>query len=619
MSALDALAEAWGILPRFHDLSGIERPTAPETKRALLRANGVDAETDAQAAEALAETHAFPPPRETVVPVGTVLAPEGDWWLTLEDGTETEGRGRIPALPSGLHVLDTQAGTVLVIAAPTTAPSVEQVAGRPRLWGVNAALYGMRAAGNGGFGNFADLARAAQALAAHGADFVGINPVHAIGWADRQTRSPYSPTHRGFLDTAHIALDGAGPGPDGETVDRVAFLHGHRDRLEAEYAAFAGDDGFERFRTEGGDPLHTFALYEALSETHGADWRRWPPPLQDRDSPEVATAAQNLADRIRFHQWLQWHAETQLAQAQGAARAAGMGLGLYLDLAVGARRGGAESWCEQGSTARGVSLGAPPDHFAPDGQDWGLSVYGPHRLAGLCYAPWRRIVRAAMRHAGVLRIDHVLGLARGYWIPDDGSPGGYVRQSFDTLLALVAIEAERAGTVVIGEDLGLVPDGFREALGARGLYGYSVLQYERDGEGRLRDPAHTRADVLLCFGTHDTPTLRGFREGRDIGWWRRLGWIDDGRETEARAQRARDVETLYGFGGVHAALAAAPAAMVSVQMDDLCDEAEAQNLPGTVGEHPNWQRRCSVPVEGLADDPALRETGEIMRRHGRGR
>ena len=607
-AALDALADRYGIIPEFRDLSGATQQTSPETKRALLRASGIAADTDAGLVEALAEARETSPPREVIVPSGAGYLPDGDWRLLLEDGTEAEGRGTIPALPSGLHVLQVDDETIHLIAAPDTCPSVEKATGRTRVWGVNAPLYGLRSGDNGGFGNFRDLGRAAEALAGHGAAFIGINPVHAIGWTDRETRSPYSPTHRGFLDYAHVAMDGLGPGPEGEFADRLAFLRDHRDRLETMFATFSGDDRFDSFRTNGGDELTAFARHEALTEQHGADWRSWP---QD---PGPAPA-----DRVRFHMWLQWRADMQLRAAQERARRAGMAFGLYLDLAVGARRYGAESRCGGDAVARGVSLGAPPDHLGPDGQNWQLMAYAPRKLAERRYAPWRQVVRRAMRHAGILRIDHVLGLARSYWIPDDGSPGGYVRQPMDTFLALLAIEAERTGTVIIGEDLGLVPDGLRAALAARGLYGCSVLQYERDGEGRLRDPRASRRDALLAFGTHDTPTMRGFRQGRDIDWWRRLGWIDADGEARARARRATDIGALDGFGDVHAAMAASPAAMLSVQMDDLSGEVEAQNLPGTVDGHPNWQRRCRVPVEGMRDDPVLRETGTIMDSNGRGR
>lgn len=637
-AALDALAEACGILPGFRDLGGTTRPTSPDTQRALLRANGVAVDSEAMVAEALAATRAEARarvhPREIVVRRGEAVAVAIDmpseWRLVPEDapGIATEGRasGRIvlPPLPSGVHALTIGAETIRLIAAPPSCPSVESVAGRPRVWGATAALYGLHSARGRGVGDFEDLARAAEAFAGQGAAFLGINPVHSLGWADHETISPYSPSHRGFLNTAHIAVEG-GTVQAGDFIDYAAQGPAYRARLEAEYAAFGDDAAFDAFREARGEALATFALYEAISETHGPDWRDWPAALRSRDPAALAGATAQHAPRIRFHAWLQWRADAQLADAQARATGAGMGLGLYLDLAVGPRRGGAESWCEQGATAAGVSLGAPPDHLSPDGQNWQLAAFAPAKLAAQDYRPLRRIIAEAMRHAGVLRIDHVLGLNRSHWIPDDGSPGGYIRQPFQALLAVIAIEAERAGTVVIGEDLGLVPDGFRETLGARGFYSYSVLQYEKDGKGAFRAPDTMRPNSLVCFGTHDTPTLRGFCEGRDIEWWHRLGWIDAAAEARAQKDRAKDHRALAAIDpaakdvktGIHTAMAASPVAMVSVQLDDLCDQVEAQNLPGTIDEHPNWRRRCPVPVERLGNDPDLRALGETMRAAGR--
>jgi 4-alpha-glucanotransferase len=236
-----------------------------------------------------------------------------------------------------------------------------------------------------------------------------------------------------------------------------------------------------------------------------------------------------------------------------------------------------------------------------------------------------------MRHAGLIRIDHVIGLMRSFWIPDDGTPGAYVRYPLDAMLAIVAIEAEAAASVVIGEDLGLVPRGLRARLARAGVYGYSVLQYEKDDTGAFRDPAALRRHSLACFGTHDTPTLRGFAAGRDIDWWRRLGWIDADGEARARSARKRDVAALAWLGGgeskspealadaAHDALARGAPALAQVQLDDALGAVEAQNLPGTVDAHPNWRRRAPVPVEALATDDHLARIGATMRAAGRGR
>ena len=308
-------------------------------------------------------------------------------------------------------------------------------------------------------------------------------------------------------------------------------------------------------------------------------------------------------------------------------------LGLYLDLAVGARLGGAESWGRSSASATGVSLGAPPDQLSPAGQNWQLAAFAPRKLQEGRYAAFRQILAKTLRHCGVLRIDHALGLSRSFWIPEDGSPGGYIRQPFEALMAVIAIEAQRAGAVIVGEDLGLVPPGFRDAMADGGLCGYTVLQYEKDSKGRFLPTGHLRAQSLACFGTHDTPTLRGFWEGRDIGWWQKLGWIDaeqaeaaqKTREDEKRQllapSKAQTQDPAQELGdmsdAIHRRLAKAPSALVAAQLDDILTVAEAQNLPGTVYEHPNWRRRYPLTISQIAASDALAKTSQIMTEAGR--
>jgi 4-alpha-glucanotransferase len=352
--------------------------------------------------------------------------------------------------------------------------------------------------------------------------------------------------------------------------------------------------------------LQTFAQFEVLSKNFGTDWRDWP------NDPAVPPKEQ-----LGFHMWLQWVADTQLGRAQTRAVAAGMPLGLYLDLAVGPRRDGAESWCERDAIAQGVSVGAPPDHLSPEGQNWDLAAFAPRKLQAQRYAPLRRILSQTMHHAGVIRIDHVLGLNRSFWLPDDGSPGAYIRQPFEALLAVIKIEAERHNCLVIGEDLGLVPDGFRDTMRGHGFYGYSVLQYERDDHGGFRDPHSGAEQVLSCFATHDTPTVNGFATGRDIDWWAKLGWIDAPEAKHAQARRHDEITAIAHDGDfrthVHTLLARSNAALVAVQLDDVLGSVEAQNLPGTIDEHPNWRRKYTSPLEGLAHDDRLTATASIMR------
>lgn len=665
-AALDALAAACGVLPEFIDLWGQERVTPPDTKRALLRANGLAVDSDAMLEEALADlrqrdrTRIAPPEVVGVAGTPTIIETRGpvEWRVLLEEGGLHEGSAEgpitLPPLPDGVHDLvlsrPGQHQRVTLILAPARLPSVPSVTGQDRIWGVTAALYGLRSGRTAGLGDYEDLARLAETFGQVGAGFLGVNPVHNWGWATPEAISPYSPSHRGYLNTAHIAVDCV-PGLDthpearricaevqgaagqGALIDYAAATGAVRRALTKLYALFQSSApapaqaAFDRFRAAGGDGLDRFAQFEALSERHGGDWRDWPEALHDMSLPSVVSEAAPLAKRRAFHMWLQWVADHQLNAAQTRAQAAGMLPGLYLDLAVGPRRGGAETWSERDMVADGVSIGAPPDQLSPGGQAWALAAMSPVKLARTRYRGLRGILRRTMRHAGILRIDHVLGFNRSFWLPDDGSPGAYMRQPMQALLAITAIEAARAGTVVVGEDLGLVPPGFRESMAERGVYGYSVLQFEKDDNGRFRPPEDLRPQSLACFATHDTPTLNGYWSGADIGWWRRLGWgaADAGDDLIARRETEKQalLDAIGPTGGqdvfcrVHAALARSPAAMVAVQLDDLLGVTEAQNLPGTTDEHPNWRRRYETPVEAIAASANVRVAADLMQGAGR--
>lgn len=667
-AALKALADRVGIFPEYRDLSDTVRPTSPETQRALLRANGLAVETASEVRETLsksdAEDAARLMPPECVVPsrASHVLdVPAGaEWTVVLESGEQaaagrSTGQVRMPPLPSGVHELQLKSGalaqTVLLIAAPPRLPGLETL-GVSKAWGVVGTIYGLRSERDFGLGDYSDLGDISSVLGHSGAAFYGINPVHALGWNYSDTVSPYSPSHRAFLNAGHLAPDllaeqcgclsmaavvAEASGPvealrGSEVVDYAGHDALLRHLLERLFTLFETDapnpvkEAFQTFCSAEGQSLSDFALFEALSETLGPDWRSWPDGAQD-----VARQEPPPLRRLAFHKWLQWLSDRQLDAAQQKAIQAGMPLGLYLDLAVGARLGGAESWCEQGSIADGVSIGAPPDHLSPAGQNWNLTAYAPRKLAQKRYAPFRHMVARIMRHCGLLRIDHALGLTRSYWIPDDGSPGGYIRQPFEIFAALIAIEAERANTLVVGEDLGLVPDGLREQLDDLGFYGYSVLQFEKT-DGVPNDPASLRPRSLACFGTHDTPTLRGFYEGVDIDWWARLGWIAPEEKPGKLAERARDVDAFTavappayrdtsaaeGFrDAMHATLAHSPAALVAVQLDDVLGERQAQNIPSTTTEHPNWLRRSPLSIKDIESVDGLKDLRAIMQDGGR--
>jgi 4-alpha-glucanotransferase len=646
---LAQLAKAHGIFQSYRDMQGQERVARPDTLRALLAANGIAAETASQVRESLAEYHARKKdrhcPEDVIVESRrqTTLAfrAAASWQLRCEDSDDVQASGgttetiELPALASGVYLLQTGREQVRVIAAPARAPGVSGKA--TRIWGLNMALYGLRSERNLGLGDLSDLAEMTRIAGQAGADFVGINPVHARGNSNAGF-SPYSPSHRGNFNTAHIAVD-AIPGLQASPAARRVLseagavsaalraaphveyeLHKatHQRLLGALYEVFLVEAPervraeLATFRQARGDELTRFARFEALAEQFGEEWRTWPLRAEEEANPK----------REDFHTWLQWIADHQLERAGHAAQDNGLALGLYLDLAVGARPDGAECWCEQGTIASKVSIGAPPDHLNPEGQNWNLAAYSPRKLAAQNYRPFRRLLSATMRHAGIVRIDHVLGLHRSFWIPDDGSPGGYVRQPFAELLAILKIEAERNGTVVIGEDLGLVPQGFRKTMRDNGIHGYSVMQYERDGTGKLRRARSASKQVLSCFSTHDTPTVRGFEIGRDIDWWDRLGWIDEEQRARAETQRRKDVAELCEqcpkddfTVTVHALLARSPAMMVTAQLDDALGHEEAQNLPGTIDEHMNWRRKYDVTIEMLPEDDRFRALANVMNEH----
>lgn len=684
IESLNALAGHFGIHHSYNDFDGNLIHTSVETQLALLRANGLQLDNDAMIAEALeayvaAENDRWYP-RELITGMGfgyeCNFGLGARWSIELDERVSEEEKLSLssgalsgvadthislPPLPAGIHDLICEVGdrieTVTIICAPLQAPSIESFGGKRRIWGLNTALYGMRSARNSGLGDYEDLANLAEFTHELGGSFVGINPVHALGFAEPHAISPYSPSHRGFFNTQHIATDRI-PGltntpqarsimqavavqwaelRNSEQVEYIQHRTCHNAALRDYYTLFlqhaelTAHQQFQEFVEQRGAYLQRFALFEALAEQFGQDWRDWPIELQNKEPDAIERESERLEARIRFHAWLQWVANSQLEYAQDRAKADGAGMGLYLDLAVGARHGGAESWCESESVAHGVSLGAPPDQLGPDGQNWGLMTYAPRKLAANKYKSLRHIYRAAMRHAGILRIDHVLGLNRSFWIPEDGSPGAYVSKPLDTLLAILSIESNTTKTAIIGEDLGLVPDGFREKVQARGIYGYSVLQYEKWPDGNFKHPNDLRQFSLACFSTHDTPTLKGYLTGRDIKWRDKLSKIEGRISHEALEHRERDVSALarlsdhtdgaegfdHLFDVVHGTLAASQVAMISVQLDDVLAQEEAQNLPGTIDDHPNWRRKCPLTVDELRSDPAFEVISKTMDDAGR--
>jgi 4-alpha-glucanotransferase len=628
--ALTDLARQAGIRASYIDQTRKRRRTGRETMRALLAAMGLPA-TESEAAEWLAEASA----RARLLPSYAVctpgaaprlgLEPDRTWCLRLEDGTEAEGRGpALPPLPLGLHSLDIGPDRVTLIVAPARLPLPA------RGWGAMLPLHALRPAASGGIGDYADLQTAGLALAQHGAGFLGLNPIHAGFPADPSGFSPYTPSHRRRLSALHVAVPGAAT-KGAALIDYAIEIPARMAALRAAYHAFieaGGDPAFEAFRREEGAPLQRFATHQALSERLGPYWRDWPAALQDPDSPATHEAAAELAEDVAFHAWGQWKAHSQLEQANAAMRDAGMRHGLYLDLAVGTHPSGAETWEDRDSFAFGASLGAPPDAFSKDGQAWGLAPFNPRALIAAGFKPLAETIRTQLRHAGALRIDHILGFDRAFWVPETGAPGAYVTMPRAAMLAILRLEAARAGAPIVGEDLGNVPRGIRAALAQGGILGCQVMMFERTDSG-FRAPYRYRPASMASFSTHDLPTWAGWRTGRDIAARETLDHID--ADTAAAAYKAREQEVaafdaLTGpFGEVpdssdamHAALAQSGSALVQLQIENVLEIAAQPNLPGTVDSYPNWRQRLPLGPQDLARDPRLARAAAIMHRAGRG-
>ncbi|MEX5729732.1 4-alpha-glucanotransferase [Rhodovulum iodosum] len=622
--ALYELARAVGVFIDYSDQMGVHRVAPPETLRAVLGAMGLAAGHEGEARDTLDRLRAAEAARplpdwvigEAGEPVTLRPARGGPWALRLEDGHELEGQAEdgmlhLPPLPLGRHRLTLGGHGTTILSAPARLPLP------PRGWGVTLPLYGL--AEGAGLGDYADLAAVVAGLARIGAGFVGLNPIHAGFPTDANNFSPYAPSSRRRFNIAHVPVDI--PGQPGAMIDYGAELPARLAALRAEFAASNPDaPDFAAFRRASGAGLARFATHQALSDRLGPYWCHWPDAYRSPDSAVVAEFAAAHAGEVTFHAWAQWRAEAHLAEVRRVAEAGGMAQGLYLDLAVGVNPAGAETWAAPDQFARGVSLGAPPDAFAADGQTWGLAPFNPRALLAQGFAPLAETLAAQLRFAGMLRIDHILGFERAFWVPEGGLPGTYVAMPRDALMAVARIEAARVGAVIVGEDLGNIPEGLRAAMDASGLLGCRVAMFERDwhGDGHFLPPEAYPDTVLASFSTHDLPTWAGWCAARDIDWHQQLGHIDGHAAEGARAGRAHEVQLFRdALGGgeadaLHAFLGRTPARLVAVQAEDVLGLDEQANLPGTVHEHPNWRRRLPVGAAALAADPRMRRTAEIL-------
>lgn len=511
------------------------------------------------------------------------------------------------------------------------------------VWGVTCALYGLRSKRNWGMGDFEDLAELCEIMAAKGADFIGINPVHALFPSAPHLYAPYSPSSREFLNVMFIAPDKIPDLPKDyeidlnglHSIDPVNYTAVYPRKMKAFEAAFKvfqtlpkthkRQKEFAAFVKEGGEALHSHALFEVLFETLPkskqtyAGWMNFPKKYHNPASKTCRDFAAKHEQKITFYNYLQWLAETQLIDAQDRAKKAGMSIGLYIDFAVGVVPGSADAWQNQGAFAQDISLGAPGDRANPDGQKWNLVPFNAHELIENNFEPYRSALRRSMRLGGAVRIDHILGHLRSFWIPQERNTGGYVRYPFDGLMQMIAEESQTHNCIVFGEDLGTVPEGFRERMSQYDLMGCNVALIERDSHGNIITADNLRHLSMTSFSNHDFPTLAGFWDGEDFRWREALG-IGDNPETLAweKSQREQDKSNFLSLlnwpgegtppmsatlmAALQAYLARSPALAFAVQLDDLLLEPLQANVPGTTDEQPNWRRRTRLSLEEIALD-----------------
>lgn len=701
-------------LARLAELHGVAVSYRPAPDRtvtvpdsavvAALHALGVDATTPEAVRAALADRERalgerlLPPTvvhwaGDTHDPAAlTALPPGTRVRVETEEGEESYrvSAPLVAGLPLGVHRVtatapDGRTGRAHLVVAPDRLPAPPG-----RSYGLLVQLYSLLSRRSWGMGDLGDLAElAGWAGRAAGAGFVQVNPLHSAVPGAPTDPSPYRPSSRRFPDPVHLRVEDvpeyayaedrerlaglleraarlrAAVLDKGALIDRDAVWELKREALETVLAVPLGPGrraAYDAFRAAHGQALDDHATYYALAETHGPDWTTWPDGLRDPRSAATARARAELADRVAFHTRLAWLTDGQLRAAQRVARGAGMPVGIVHDLAVGVHPTGADAWAQQDVFAVGMSVGAPPDAFNARGQDWGLPPWRPDRLAACGYAPFRELLRALFRYAGALRIDHVMGLFRLWWIPQGSPPteGTYVHYDAEAMLAVLALEAGRAGSVVIGEDLGTVEPGVRETLQRRGVLGTSVLWFERDwtGDGRPLPPERWRADCLATATTHDLPPTAARLTGDHVELRDRLGLLTRPaaeERAEAVADAAEWLALLGSLGlvdsvgpadcvgpvdspgpvgstatgppgtdeeaevrAVHRFLLRTPARLIGVWLPDGVGDRRPQNLPGTCAEYPNWRLPIAdregraVPLEELTAAPRLRALLEVF-------
>jgi 4-alpha-glucanotransferase len=582
-----AHAAAWGVSPGYHDIAGTWMETSPDAARRVLAAMG-------------AEGPEPPGSGPLVVRTGEAARLPGPAEVVTEDGAVLPAAAALPTdLPAGYHTLRPLDGAAerRLIVSPGRC---HQAAGPA--WGWAAQLYAVRSRQSWGMGDLADLRELGRWSAGLGARTLVVNPLDAPLPLVPQEASPYYPSSRRFRSPLYIRIEEV-PGAQalGERLASLAAagralnerrliqrdaVHELKMRaLEEVFAAFSGSPELDRFLEREGSELEDYATFCAITEVHGGPWRMWPEALRHPRAEAVRRFRSRHRPRVQFHTWLQWLMDRQLAAAAGE-------IGLIHDLPIGVQADGADAWAWQDVFADGVSVGAPPDPFNAAGQDWAVPPFDPWRLRAAGYEPFVRTLRAAFRHGAGLRVDHVMGLFRLYWIPVGCGPaeGVYVRYPYGDLLDILALESRRAGAFVVGEDLGTVEDVVRDEMAERHMLSYRLLWFED------RPPAEYRPESLAALTTHDLPTLAGIWEGSD----------PDGSVRERLRRHAAvgdDADTCAVSVAAHRALATSPSRLLSATLEDALCVSERPNKPGTTTEWPNWSLALPLTLEELRRDP----------------
>jgi 4-alpha-glucanotransferase len=697
---LSELAGRFGIATAYQDGSGRRIDVPESTVIAVLAACGVPAATEPERIAALAaheRTHwsrALPP---------TILARTGgqtSFWvhvthgqpaevrLQLEDGTIRTGLrqldnftapfdldGRLIGeasfalpddLPPGYHRVFLGSGADETSAALIVAPGwlgLPERLGTHRTWGLATQLYSVRSGRSWGVGDLTDLTDlAVWSASVHGAGYVLVNPLHAAAPTKPMEPSPYLPTSRRFVNPLYLRVEAIPEFADLrkrsrvrrlrkevqrhaaslDCIDRDAAWKAKRAALKLVYRVprTAGRElAYEAYCDREGVALDDFATWCALAEKYGGDWHQWPEPVRHPDADGVAEFVTRYQAAVDFHRWMQWQLDEQLTAAQSQALSAGMSLGIVHDLAVGVHPTGADSWALQDALALGVSAGAPPDEFNQLGQDWSQPPWRPDRLEELEYQPFRALIRSVLRHAGGVRIDHIIGLFRLWWIPRGEPPtrGTYVRYDHEAMIGIVALEAHRAAALVVGEDLGTVEPWVRDYLRARGVLGTSILWFEldRDGAGGPLPAERWREYCLSSVTTHDLPPTAGYLAGDHVRLRDSLGlltrpvpdefaaaeaeraaWIEELRRVRLLPKHADVQQTVLAL---HEYLGRTPSRLLGLALTDAVGDRRTQNQPGTTDEYPNWRVPLSGPdgqpmqLEEVFNDPGAAALAEALR------